>query len=257
MMRHTLCVKNRVSQLEVVLQISVIVPTYNEKENIEALVTQLLALPMDLHVIVVDDNSPDGTGEAADRLAVESDGRVIVIHRAGKLGLGTAYIAGFKHALADGAALVCSMDADFSHNPRYVPDMLAKIEQGYDLVIGSRYVRGGGSNHGIIRKVFSWGANTITRVLLRLHAHDTTAGFRCYRREVLESLDLDSIKSSGYSFLFEMLYNVERRGWKVGEVPIYFEDRRLGTSKVSKSEITKALLAVFRLALTRLKRKSF
>jgi dolichol-phosphate mannosyltransferase len=242
--------------LEVVLQVSVIVPTYDEKENIEALVAQLLALPMDLNVVIVDDNSPDGTGEIADRLAAENEGRVNVIHRAGKLGLGTAYIAGFKHALANGADIICSMDADFSHNPRYIPDMLAKIEQGCGLVIASRYVRGGGSDHNLVRKVFSWGANTITRVMLGLHAHDTTAGFRCYRREVLESLDLDGIKSSGYSFLFEMLYNVERRGWKVGEVPIFFEDRRLGASKVSKGEISKALLAVFRLAPTRWTRRS-
>jgi dolichol-phosphate mannosyltransferase len=237
------------------LQVSVIVPTYNERENIEALVAQLLALPTGVRVVVVDDNSPDGTGEIADRLAAESGGRVSVIHRPDKLGLGTAYIAGFKRALVGGADLVCSMDADFSHNPRYIPDIVAKIEQGYDLVIGSRYVRGGGSNHNLVRKLFSWGANTITRVMLGLHAHDTTAGFRCYRREVLESLDLDSIKSSGYSFLFEMLYNVQRRGWKVGEVPIFFEDRRLGASKVSKSEITKALLAVFRLAPTRFTRR--
>ena len=237
------------------MQVAVIVPTYNERENIESLVTQLLALPVGVCVIVVDDNSPDGTGEIADRLAEQNDGRVSVIHRAGKLGLGTAYIAGFKRALADGADIICSMDADFSHNPRYIPAMLEKIEQGCGLVIGSRYVRGGGSNHNLVRKVFSWGANTITRVMLGLHAHDTTAGFRCYRREVLESLDLDSIKSSGYSFLFEMLYNVERRGWEVGEVPIFFEDRRLGASKVSKNEITKALLAVFRLALARVTRK--
>ena len=237
------------------MQVAVIVPTYNERENIESLVTQLLALPVGVCVIVVDDNSPDGTGEIADRLAEQNDGRVSVIHRAGKLGLGTAYIAGFKRALADGADIICSMDADFSHNPRYIPAMLEKIEQGCGLVIGSRYVRESGSNHNLVRKVFSWGANTITRVMLGLHAHDTTAGFRCYRREVLESLDLDSIKSSGYSFLFEMLYNVERRGWEVGEVPIFFEDRRLGASKVSKNEITKALLAVFRLALARVTRK--
>jgi dolichol-phosphate mannosyltransferase len=251
--------------VEVVLQVAVIIPTYNEKENIEALVTQLLALPArggegdlcewNIRIIVVDDNSPDGTGEIVDRLVEEHAGRVGVIHRAGKLGLGTAYIAGFKRALADGADLICTMDADFSHNPRYIPDMIAKINQRYDLVIGSRYVRGGGSNHNLVRKVFSWGANTITRVMLGLQAHDTTAGFRCYRRQVLESLDLDSIKSSGYSFLFEMLFRVERRGWQVGEVPIFFEDRLLGASKVSKNEITKALLTVFRLAPTRLTRR--
>jgi dolichol-phosphate mannosyltransferase len=241
--------------LEVILQVSVIVPTYNEKENIEALVTQLLALPTGVRVIMVDDNSPDGTGEIADRLAVESEGRVSVIHRPGKLGLGTAYIAGFKQALADGADLICSMDADFSHDPRYIPDLVAKIEQGHDLVIGSRYVRGGGSTQSWDRKVFSWGANTITRLVLGLHARDTTAGFRCYRRQALESLDLDSIKSSGYSFLFEMLFRVERRGWKVGEVPIIFEDRRLGASKVSKNEIFRALGMVLRLAPKRLTKR--
>ncbi len=237
------------------MQVSVIVPTYNERENIEALVTQLLALPTGVRVIVVDDNSPDGTGEIADQLAVESEGRVSVIHRPGKLGLGTAYIAGFKQALADGADLICSMDADFSHNPRYIPELVAKIVQGHDLVIGSRYVRGGGSTQTWDRKVFSWGANTITRIVLGLHAHDTTAGFRCYRRRALESLDLDSIRSSGYSFLFEMLFRVERRGWKVGEVPIIFEDRRLGASKVSKNEIFRALGTVLRLAPKRLAKR--
>jgi len=241
--------------IKVIMQVSVIVPTYNEKENIDPLVTQLLALPMRVHIIVVDDNSPDGTGEIAGRLAVENAGRVSVIHRPGKLGLGTAYIAGFKEALAEGAGLVCSMDADFSHNPRYVPDIVDKINQGYDLVIGSRYVRGGGSTQTLDRKVFSWSANTLTRVLLGLHAHDTTAGFRCYRRQALESLDLDSIKSSGYSFLFEMLFRVERCGWKVGEVPILFEDRRLGASKISKNEIVKALGTMLRLAPKRLVEK--
>jgi len=238
------------------MQVSVIVPTYNEKENIESLVTQLLALPTRVHIIVVDDNSPDGTGEIADRLAVENAGRVIVIHRPGKLGLGTAYTAGFKEALTEGADLICSMDADFSHNPRYVPDIVDKVNQGYDLVIGSRYVQGGGSTQTLGRKMFSGGANTLTRVLLGLHAHDTTAGFRCYRRQTLESLDLDSIKSSGYSFLFEMLFRVEQRGWKVGEVPIIFQDRRLGASKISRNEIFKALKTMLRLAPRRLTKKS-
>jgi glycosyltransferase involved in cell wall biosynthesis len=238
------------------MQVSVIVPTYNEKENIKSLVTQLLALPTRVHIIVVDDNSPDGTGEIADRLAVENAGRVSVIHRPGKLGLGTAYIAGFKEALAEGAYLVCSMDADFSHDPRYVPDIVDKINQGYDLVIGSRYVRDGGSMQTLDRKVVSWGANTLTRVLLGLHAHDTTAGFRCYRRQALESLDLDSIKSSGYSFLFEMLFRVEQCGWKVGEVPIIFQDRRLGASKISRNEIFKALRTMLQLAPRRLTKKS-
>ncbi len=238
------------------MRTTVIIPTYNERENIEPLVTQLLALPVGLRVIVVDDNSPDGTGAIADRLAVESNGRVGVIHRAGKLGLGTAYIAGFKRALAEGADLICTMDADFSHNPRYIPAMVEKIAQGYDLVIGSRYVRGGATSGCTFdRKLLSWGANAFARTLLGLRAHDTTAGFRCYRREVLEGMDPDAIKASGYSFLIEMLYRVQRRGWRVGEVPITFENRRLGTSKISRDEIVRALGTVLRLAWARLTRK--
>jgi glycosyltransferase involved in cell wall biosynthesis len=239
------------------LQVAVIVPTYNERENIEALVTQLLALPTDVRVIVVDDNSPDGTGELADRLAEGNDGRMEVIHRAGKLGLGTAYIAGFKRALTDGSDLICTMDADFSHNPRYIPSMVDKIGQGYDLVIGSRYVRGGGTSGCTLdRRFLSWGANAFARTMLGLRAHDTTAGFRCYRREVLQSLDLDEIKASGYSFLIEMLYRLQRLGWRVGEVPILFENRRLGKSKISQTEVTRAIKTVLRLSWTRLARGS-
>jgi dolichol-phosphate mannosyltransferase len=239
--------------LEVVLQIVVIIPTYNESENIKALVTQLLALPTGVRVVVVDDNSPDGTGAIADRLAAENEGRAEVVHRAGKLGLGTAYSAGFKRALADGADLICTMDADFSHNPRYVPGLVDKIDQGYDLVIGSRYVRGGGSRGCTFdRKLLSWGANAFARTMLGLRAHDTTAGFRCYRRQVLEEVRLDEIKASGYSFLIEMLYRVHRRGWRVGEVPIVFENRRLGTSKISRDEIVRAMGTVLRLGRTRL-----
>jgi dolichol-phosphate mannosyltransferase len=239
--------------LEVVLQVNAIVPTYNESENIKALVTQLLALPTDILVIVVDDNSPDGTGDIADRLAEENPGRIEVIHRAGKLGLGTAYIAGFKRALAGRADLICTMDADFSHNPRYIPDMVEKIGQGYDLVIGSRYVPGGGTSGCTFdRKLLSWGANAFARTVLGLRAHDTTAGFRCYRREVLESVQLDEIKASGYSFLIEMLHRVHRRGWQVGEVPIVFENRRLGTSKISRNEVTRAMGTVLRLGWARL-----
>ena len=235
------------------MQVTVIVPTYNESENIKALVTQLLALPTGILVIVVDDNSPDGTGDIADRLAEENPGRIEVIHRAGKLGLGTAYIAGFQRALARGAGLICTMDADFSHNPRYIPDMVAKIDQGYDLVIGSRYVPGGGTSGCTFdRKLLSWGANAFARTVLGLRAHDTTAGFRCYRREVLESVQLDEIKASGYSFLIEMLHRVRRRGWQVGEVPIIFENRRLGTSKISQDEVIRAMGTVLRLGWARL-----
>jgi dolichol-phosphate mannosyltransferase len=235
------------------LQVTVIIPTYNERENIEALVTQLLALPIGVQVVVVDDNSPDGTGAIADRLALENRGRVQVIHRAGKLGLGTAYTASFKHALAGGADLICTMDADFSHTPRYIPEMVGKIVEGHDLVIGSRYVRGGGASGCTLPRVLlSWGANAFARTMLSLRAHDTTAGFRCYRREVLAEMDLDDIKANGYSFLIEMFYRVQRRGWQVGEVPIIFENRRLGTSKISRDEIVKAMATVLRLAWTRL-----
>jgi dolichol-phosphate mannosyltransferase len=240
----------------VLLRVAVIVPTYNECDNIEPLVAQLLALPTGVTVIVVDDNSPDGTGAIADRLAAEADGRVSPVHRAGKLGLGTAYIAGFKRALSDGFDLVCTMDADFSHNPRYIPAMVGKVAGGHDLVIGSRYVRGGGTSGCTFdRKLLSWAANAFARLMLGLRAHDTTAGFRCYRHEVLAAIGLDEIKASGYSFLIEMLYRVHRRGYRVGEVPIVFENRRLGTSKISRGEITKAMGTVMRLARDRLVRK--
>jgi dolichol-phosphate mannosyltransferase len=234
---------------------TVIVPTFNERDNLGALVRQLLDLPVGLRVLVVDDNSPDGTGELADALAAGSGGRVGVIHRPGKLGLGTAYIAGFRRALADGADYVLTMDADFSHSPRYIPAMLEEAQDGCDLVIGSRYVRGGGTDHPLSRKVFSWGANSFARTMLGLCARDATAGFRCYRRAVLESVGLDEIRSSGYSFLIEMLYRTQRRGWRVGEMPISFEDRRLGRSKVSRSEIVRALQTVLRLAWSRLRGK--
>jgi len=233
--------------------ITAIVPTYNERENIESLVTQLLALPVRVRVIVVDDNSPDGTGAIVDRLAHIHNDRVEVIHRNGKLGLGTAYVAGFKRALNEGADLICTMDADFSHNPRYIPQMVGRVAQGYDLVIGSRYVKGGGT-HGCTlgRKLLSWGANAFVRVALGLHAQDATAGFRCYRREVLEDVGVGAIKADGYSFLIEMLYRVQRRGWKVGEWPILFENRRQGVSKISQDEIFKAVWTVIRLTATRL-----
>lgn len=226
----------------------VIVPTYNEKENLEPLVRRLLAQPIALGVIVVDDNSPDGTGKIAERLAAEFQGRVHVIHRTGKLGLGTAYIAGFQHAMAEGAEFIVTMDADFSHPPEKVVEMVTKANQGYDLVIGSRYVPGGKAVECTLpRKFLSWTANFFARTLLGLKAHDATAGFRCYRRQVLESIALDQIFSDGYSFLTEMLYKVQRKGWRVGEVPIVFHNRQQGVSKISRNEVYKALYTVVRL----------
>lgn len=232
----------------------VIVPTYNEADNLNELLEQLLALPVLLGVIVVDDNSPDGTGELADQWAKKHPGRVHVIHRPGKMGLGTAYIAGFKHGIRLRAARIMTMDADFSHHPRYIPSMITLSEQKH-VVIGSRYVPGGGSRNCTWKRIMlSKGANFVARGLLGLKARDATAGFRLYRREVLESIPLDEIFSSGYSFLVEMLFLCQRRGWQVGEVPIIFEDRRKGQTKISRQEVLKAQYTVFRLFFRRLRR---
>ena len=232
----------------------VIVPTYNERDNIEILLGELLALPVNLSVIVVDDNSPDGTGQVADEWAAK-DNRVQVVHRSGKLGLGTAYIAGFKHALAADFDRIMTMDADFSHHPRYVPAML-ELSLERDMVIGSRYVKGGGTlNCTWKRRALSLGANTFAKTMLGLHALDCTAGFRCYRREVLAAIDLNAIFSNGYSFLIEMIYYVQRRGYRIGEAPIVFEDRRRGQSKISQKEVWRALQTVGRLSVRRVRDK--
>jgi len=231
---------------------TVIVPTYNERENIVLLLPELLALPVGLHVIVVDDNSPDSTGLIVDEVSAKEP-RVSVIHRPGKLGLGTAYVAGFKKAIAGGADRILTMDADYSHHPRYIPAIIER-SQTADLVIGSRYVRGGGAvDSPFLRRLLSYGANAFAKVMLGLKAMDCTAGFRCYHREVLESVELDSIFSNGYSFLIELLYQVQQRGWTVAEVPIQFMDRRLGASKISRSEISRALYTVLRLSAASIK----
>ncbi len=224
----------------------VIVPTYNEAENIERLLREILAQPAPLDVVVVDDASPDGTGRLADALAAQ-DARVHVLHRAAKLGLGTAYIAGFKDALARGYAYAITMDADFSHNPRYLPQLLGLMAE-HDLGIGSRYVPGGGSTGcSWSRIVLSKGANAFAKFMLGLKAHDCTAGFRCYKAEVLRAIELDTIFSSGYSFLVEMVTRCQRRGYRIGEIPIIFDNRRLGKSKISRTEIWKSIYTIFRL----------
>lgn len=232
----------------------VIVPTYNEVDNIDELIEKLLSLPVGVGVIVVDDNSPDGTGEHADRWAADHPGKVYVIHRVGKLGLGTAYIAGFKFGLNEiKAARLMTMDADFSHNPVYIPDMIKKSGDKH-VVIGSRYVAGGGSKNCTWKRiVLSRGANMVAKTLLGLEAKDVTAGFRLYHREVLESIPLDNIFSSGYSFLVEMLFLCQRRGWQIGEVPIIFEDRRKGQTKISRQEVLKAQYTLLRLFARRLR----
>lgn len=233
------------------LRAALVLPTYNERENLAAMVSKIQSLPTPVHIIVVDDNSPDGTGAIADELAAQSSS-VEVIHRSGKLGLGTAYAAGFRQAIAAGNDLILTMDADFSHDPMYLPAILAASKR-YDLVIGSRYVPGGGvRNWPWHRQVLSWGANTLAHLMLGLYARDCTAGFRCYRRQVLEAVDPASIHANGYSYLIEMLYCCERSGFTVGEVPIIFTDRQLGQSKISQNEIFKAGRTVLRLAMRRL-----
>jgi glycosyltransferase involved in cell wall biosynthesis len=230
----------------------VIVPTYNEAENIRLLVSDILSLPVAIEVVVVDDNSPDGTGQIADELATVHPA-VHVLHRPGKMGLGTAYKAGFRYGLEQGYERILTMDADFSHPPADIPAMIELSRTQADLVIGSRYVRGGGT-HGctLPRKMLSWGANAFAKTVLGLQAMDCTAGFRCYRRQVLESIDLATILSNGYSFLIEMLYRCQRRGWRVGEVPILFENRRRGASKISRQEILRAMQTVLRLGRERI-----
>jgi len=222
---------------------AVIIPTYNESDNIETLAKEIVALGDVTEIIIVDDNSPDGTGEIADELTKVYRG-IKVIHRPAKLGLGTAHIAGFKESLALGADRILTMDADFSHHPRYIPDLLARNRDA-QLVLGSRYVDGGGTlNWGLQRQILSKGANIFARLVLGLKAHDCTGAFRCYRREVLESIELDEIFSDGYSFMIEVLYKCQQRGWEISEAPIIFEDRRHGTSKISRREIFKALYTV-------------
>jgi len=237
------------------LQTYIIVPTYNESENLPNLLKDIFALPGEVNVINVDDGSPDGTGDIAEAWVAAHPKRMVAVHRSGKQGLGTAYIAGFRRAFELGADAVLTMDADFSHNPRYIPAMIAKGETA-DLVIGSRYVPGGDMLYcPWYRKVLSGGANFAAHFALGLKARDATAGFRLYRRQVLESIDLDGIFSSGYSFLIEMLYLVQRKGWRVAEVPIVYEDRMAGQTKISRAEIMRALYTVSRLSGRRLFRR--
>jgi dolichol-phosphate mannosyltransferase len=228
----------------------VCLPTYNERENLEAMLRALE--PLGVHVLVVDDNSPDGTGEIADRLAGELD-FVSVLHRERKEGLGPAYLAGFRRALADGAELVLELDCDFSHNPSDVPRLVAACESGADLALGSRYVAGGGTeNWGLGRRIVSWGGSFYARALLGVGVRDLTGGFKCYRRRVLETIDLDSVDSKGYAFQIETTYRALRAGFKAVEVPITFADREAGGSKMSKGIVAEAIWKVPALRLAAL-----
>jgi dolichol-phosphate mannosyltransferase len=226
----------------------IIIPTYNEAENLEPLITEILIYGRKFDILVVDDNSPDGTGEIADRLAAEVP-EVHIIHRAGKMGLGTAYVHGFRWALAEGYEYVMEMDCDFSHHPRYLPKFLQEIASA-DLVIGSRYVKGGGTlNWGRFRKLISGGGNSFARFMLGLNTRDCTGGFRCYRRSMLQKIPWDSMNLKGYAFQVGSVYYVEKLGGKVSEFPIIFEDRRVGKSKMSYQIVIEAFSYVMRTAL--------
>lgn len=226
----------------------VIIPTYNERENIERIVPLVLDKDPSIHVLIVDDGSPDGTGQIADFLAKEDD-RIFVIHRKNKSGLGTAYITGFKFALQRSYDLIFEMDCDFSHDPKYIPHFLEAIRDS-DLVLGSRYISGVNViNWPMSRLLLSYYANVYSRIITGLPVKDATGGFKCYRREVLEAIELDKVKSNGYSFQIEMSFRAWKKGFKIKEIPIVFEDRRLGQSKMSKKIVREAVWMVWRLRL--------
>jgi dolichol-phosphate mannosyltransferase len=233
----------------------VVVPTYNERENIERLVGALLALPVDLHVLVVDDSSPDGTGRLVEEWSAREP-RLHVLHRPGKLGLGGAYITGFKWALAHtDARCIFEMDADFSHDPAAIPLFLDRIRDA-DLVIGSRYAQGVTViNWPLSRLILSISANSYTRIVTGMPIHDATGGFKCFRREVLAALPLDSIKSDGYSFQIEMNFHVWKRGLRIVEMPIVFTDRLVGKSKMSRRIIWEAVFLVWKLRMASILRR--
>jgi dolichol-phosphate mannosyltransferase len=233
--------------------ICVCLPTYNERENLEPMVDRLgEILSEDDVVLVIDDNSPDGTGEIADRLAAERSW-VHVLHRPRKEGLGPAYLDGFRRALDLGADLIFELDCDFSHDPADIPRLAAAAEEA-DLVIGSRYVPGGGTrNWGLVRRLISRGGSLYAQILLGVPVRDLTGGFKCYRRAVLETIDLDEIHSKGYAFQIETTYRALRAGFRVTEVPIVFVDRVVGGSKMSKSIVLEAVWKVPALRLARVR----
>jgi len=227
----------------------IVIPTYNEADNLEPLISAILALNAGFEILVVDDNSPDGTGEIADRLSQEL-AEIHVLHRPGKMGLGTAYVTGFDWAIAHGYDNVFEMDCDFSHDPSYLPAFLTEIT-GADLVIGSRYVKGGSTpSWGLLRRLISRGGNWFARFMLGLRTHDCTGGFRCYRREILQRVPWEEIRLQGYGFQVGAVYHVERLGGRTVEIPIVFPDRRAGQSKMSLKIIVEAFTYVLRLALS-------
>lgn len=234
------------------MKLIVVIPTYNEANNVEAITAELLALGVDgLEILIVDDNSPDGTGQIAEKLKKQYPGRVDVMHRPGKEGLGTAYIAGFRWAIEQGADYVVQMDADFSHSPAYIKEFLKHVE-GYDVVVGSRYVSGGRLDErwSFWRYFLSWWANSVyTRLILGCKTKDTTAGFKCWRAGTLRGIGLERVTSNGYVFQVEMAYVAERLGYRILEIPIYFEDRRIGQSKMTVPVKFEAAWRVFEIRM--------
>jgi dolichol-phosphate mannosyltransferase len=225
------------------LKAIVVTPTYNEAENLPKLVEAILSLNLDnLEVLIVDDNSPDGTGQIADQLAERYPHKIEVIHRQGKLGLGTAYVTGFTRALEKGAEAIIEMDADLSHPPESIPKLLEKIKD-HDVVIGSRYIPGGRVDPDLApwRGFLSRAGNSYVRLITRLKVHDATAGFRCFRREVLQGIDLQRVRSTNYAFQIEMAYVCQRKGYRLVEVPISFRARSHGKSKISWRIVCEAL----------------
>ncbi len=236
----------------------VIIPTYNEKENVERMLRTVFGLPKAFHVLIVDDGSPDGTAQIVKGLQTEFSGQLHILERKGKLGLGTAYIAGFKWALERSYEFIFEMDCDFSHNPK---DLMRLYDgcstQGGDMSVGSRYVKGGGvQNWPMKRLAMSFGASLYVNSILWLGVRDSTAGFVCYRRKVLETIDLDSIRFIGYAFQIEMKYNARQLGFRIVEVPITFIDRELGTSKMSMNIFNEAVLGVLKMRFRRVSRKN-
>lgn len=234
-------------------RVLVITPTYNERENLHAFLDALFAVAPEVDVLVVDDNSPDGTGALADAVAAV-DPRVHVRHRAGKLGLGTAYLEGFRWAIDNGYDVVFEMDTDLSHDPRYVPDFLRAIDAGADVVIGSRNIPGGGvEGWGPGRHLLSKGGSVYSRTILGLEVRDLTSGYKAFTRDALDRIDLGGVKSNGYSFQIELTYRAALRGMRVAEVPILFVDRRAGASKMSRKIFAEAVVMVWKLRLDALR----
>ncbi|MCK4966303.1 polyprenol monophosphomannose synthase [bacterium] len=229
----------------------IIIPTYNESENIRKITEEIFRLNLNLDILIVDDNSPDGTGDIIEEMS-KVNGSIKLIRREAKLGLGTAYVAGFKYALTNGYDYIFEMDADFSHDPKEIPNFLEKITE-HDLVIGSRYIKGVNVvNWPLRRLILSYGANIYTRIITGMPVMDSTGGYKCFRRNVLESINLEKIHSGGYAFQIEMNYRTWSKGFSITEIPIIFVDRIEGTSKMSNSIVREAIWMVWKLRILKI-----